>query len=277
MPCIYCLKSTEERCPRAHIFPESIFGDHDELVLANRQVCGACNNGFAHLESKFKDRLGFIPMMVGMGKNKRGRPTTINAPGMRGTRDPRNPLISLNLGKRPWITAEGVHVRPAVNLGERITFSHGERGPGGYRFRFVQEMRVDDVLIRILTKIAFETVCLLRGAEYCADLRWHRLRAFILRSEGKRAYFMPKTLSMPTAANGGVSVPVGISLLPVRVRTDRDWMEEWLAAVRVGPSFLLDISPENLVLPTLLEAMPTQARDAGFLKTCEGKPTVQAA
>jgi hypothetical protein len=180
MPCIYCLKSMEGRSPRAHIFSESIFGDHDELVLSNGEVCGTCNNRLAKLESQFKDCLGLIPMLVGAGVNKRGRPATINAPGLGGTRDPRDPRISINLGKRTWTSSDGRHVRPAIKSGETVEFTPTGQGPDGYRFRLRHGIRVDAVFVRVLAKIAFETICVHRGADYCADVRWHRVRSFIL-------------------------------------------------------------------------------------------------
>jgi hypothetical protein len=277
VPCIYCLRSTEGRSPRAHIFSESIFGDGEELVLANGEVCGACNNRLAKLESQFKEHLGLIPLMLGPGVNKRGRPTTINAPGLSGTRDPRDPRISVNLGKQPWTSSDGRHVRPALKSGEKVEFEPTGQGPDGYRFRLRHEMRVDAVFIRILAKIGFETICLHRGAYYCADVRWHRVRSFILHGEGDRTYFMPNSLTMPVRPDGGVSVPVGITLVPVEVRRSGKRMEEWLAAIRVGPSFIIDVSTENDVLPDLLETMPVEVREAGFLKTCHGKRTVQPA
>jgi len=277
VPCIYCLKSTEGRSPRAHIFPESIFGDHEDLVLTNGEVCARCNNSFAKLESQFKDRLGLIAVMVGTGKNKRGRPTTINAPGLSGTLDPGIPRIWINIGKQPWKPSDGRVVRPAVKPGERIEVAHLGPSPEGYRLNLDFEMRVDAVFVRVLLKIAFETVCFHRGSDYCADPRWHRVRAFIRRAEGHRTYFMPKTLTMPAGPSGGVVVPVGISLLPVGVRAGGDRVEEWLAAIRVGPSFLIDVSTGNYVLPHVLSALPREVQDAGFLKTCPGEPAVQAA
>ena len=74
-----------------------------------------------------------------------------------------------------------------------------------------------------------------------------------------------------------MSVPVGITLLPVEVHTAGGWMEEWLAAIRVGPSFIIDMSTENYILPHLLETMPVEEQEAGFLKTCHGKGAVQSA
>jgi hypothetical protein len=158
---------------------------------------------------------------------------------------------------------------PALKPDERVEFEPLGQGPEGFHFRFKHGIRVDEVFIRVLTKIAFETICWHRGADYCADTRWHRLRAFILRAEGKRTYGMPKKLEVGPGTDGVLHVPVGIMLEPAQSSIG----EQWLAAIRVGPSFVVDVSADNLLLTAILPKMPAEVRDGLFVKTCLGSRT----
>jgi hypothetical protein len=272
MTCIYCLRPSIGPYQKAHIFPESIFGDHRDLVLRNGEVCGKCNNRLARLEAAFKDRLGIIPLLVGPGRNKAGIPTTVNVPGIWASRDPRDPRIRVNASRRPATFGGGQRVMPALHPDERIEFVPLEQGPEGHLFRIGHGMRLDDVFIRMLTKIGFETICFHRGAEYCADLRWHRVRAFFLRSEGERTYAMPKSLEFKPGPGGTIYVSVGIRLEPVYT----DYGEEWLAAIRVGPSFAVDLSANNVLIGGILSIMPADVRENFELKTCVGRATKDA-
>jgi hypothetical protein len=271
MRCIYCLKEEGGPSSKAHIFAESIFGDQEDLVLVNGEVCPSCNRKLSHDESAFKDRLGFIPMVVGPGRSKSGRPTTVNVPGLNATRDPRDPRISLNVGRQAWAAPDGRHVRPALKKGEKVEFFHGGQGPDGYhQFRFTQEMRIDDVFVRILTKIAFETICVHRGADYCSDLRWGRIRAFILRSEGQRTYAAPKSRRTPPGPGGALRIPVGIGLVPFEVSGIGPPTEEWIACVMIGTTFAIDMSPDNMLLPMIMSGPLRQYRDLLVIETCKG-------
>jgi hypothetical protein len=269
MRCIYCLRTKDEPPTKEHVFPHSIFGDHDELVLAHGEVCADCNNRLGRLESAFKDRLGLIPLLVGPGRNKRGRPTSVNMPGIRATRDPRNPLISVNTGKLPAVFESGHRVMPALKPDERVEFEHRSHGPEGFRFSIKHGIKVDEVFVRVLTNIAFETVSLHRGADYCADLRWHRVRAFILRSEGERTYAMPKEINLGPSPDGWVHPQVGVSISSVK----HDAGEEWLAGVKVGPAFLVDLSAGNWLLADFVRSAPAEYREWLIVKTCSGKRT----
>ncbi len=277
MPCIYCLKSKDGKQPRAHIFPESIFGDHDELVLSNGEVCGDCNKRIGKLESQFKDRLGLIPMLVGPGVNKRGRPVTVDVPGIKATVDPRNPLISVNTGKQPAMFASGVRVRPGIKKGERVAFvDKGQRADGMYEFSLRQELRFDEPVVRVLAKIAFETICIHRGPDYCADSRWHRVRSFILRGEGKRVWAMPSEIQVSLGEDRGI--PAGIRLVPVEVGSGAARLEEWIAIITIrGIPLTVDMSPECLLLPALVSGLPPDQRERVLIKTCEGKGPKRAA
>jgi hypothetical protein len=190
---------------------------------------------------------------------------------MSGIRDPRDPRISVNLGKRPWTTSDGRQVRPALKKGERIEVIPGGQRPDGLQqFRLKQEMRIDEVFVRVLAKIAFETICRHRGADYCADLRWHRVRRFILDGDGQFVYAVRRLSEMPPRPDGTVSIPVGISLVPVEVSTGGTWVEEWIALVTIGATFMLDMSPYNLLLRGLLSGPLKAARDSLVVTTVGG-------
>ena len=275
MPCIYCLltKAGQPKA-KAHIFPESIFGDHEELFLTEEAVCLDCNQGFSHAESAFKDSLGMIPLMVGPGRNKKGRPTKVNVPGINAVRDPRDPRVSINLGRQPWITSDGRHVRPALKKGERIEFTRqGQRPDGLHTFRITQQMRLNYPLVRILTKIGFETICLHRGSDYCADPRWHRIRGFIVRGEGRRVFAIRNETEMPVRPDGSVSIPVRVSLVPIEVQIGRLWVEEWIALITIGMTFMLDMTLESLLLPALFDGPLREGREFITIHMCEGKGT----
>jgi len=82
---------------------------------------------------------------------------------------------------------------------------------------------------------------------------------------------MPKNMKMPVAPDGGIHVPVGISVAPFDTSLGSRWIEEWMAIVRIGTPFVLDMSPENLLLPTLLDGPLKSMRGALLLNTCTGR------
>ena len=64
---------------------------------------------------------------------------------------------------------------------------------------------------------------------------------------------------MPVGPNGGVYVPVGIRLVPLKMKGGGPWTEEWLAMITIGTTFALDMSPAE----SLASWAPERAVPAG--------------
>ena len=78
---------------------------------------------------------------------------------------------------------------------------------------------------------------------------------------------------MPVRPDGWVSIPVGISLVPFELDVGTIMIEEWVALITIGVTFMLDLSPENLLLPALFEGPLRQGRELVTIFACEGKAT----
>jgi hypothetical protein len=265
--CIYCLRDHEGPFDKAHIFPESVFGDHEYLFLREGEVCRSCNNRLSRLEKKFQANMGLIPLMIGPGVNKKGKPTTIDAPGLRATRDPRDPRIFLNLGATPVRVRDGQAVRP-IKRPESIEVIDEGQSEAGYRIRIRHSFRLV-IIARVLATIGFETLCLEVGSDYCRDPRWDRIRTFIMEGEGPRTCAVPKDWSK-SAADGVHRLPAGIELVQVD-DPERGVEAEhyWIAVVSMGAPFMIDLSPGNVVLARFFEKQP-DANELALLVTLGG-------
>ena len=256
--CIYCLQGHEEPFDKAHVFPESVFGDHEYLFLSKGEVCHSCNNVLSRLEKKFQSNLSVLPLMVGPGFNKKGKPTTIDAAGLRATRDPRDPRIVINLGTTPYRATDGQLVRPAKKP-EGLEVIHQGQDEAGHHFQITHSFRLV-IIARMLAKIAFETLCFEQGPVYCCDPRWDKVRAFILKGVGPRTCAVPKEWSIRVGPDGTLNLPKGIRLAGIddpEVGAEAD--HYWIAFIGIGAPFAIDLSPENVVLARFFEKQPGAA------------------
>jgi len=253
--CIYCLQSHDEPFDKAHIFPESTFGDHEYLFLNNGEVCSSCNNRLSRLEQKFQVSLGLLGLFVGTGVSKKGKPTTVNAPGLRWTANPGDPRVTINTGSVPLRGTDGTVVKPAKRP-ESISVVYKGQSDEGHEFSIAHGFRFDTIA-RMLAKIGFETLCYEEGPEYCCDNRWKNVRAFILKGLGPRSFAVPIEWSIALPSDGPPRLPKGIRLVhiddPERGAEAKHYI---MGSIGIGAPFMVDLSPDNVVLARFFEKQP---------------------
>ena len=176
----------------------------------------------------------------------------MNVPGLYATRDQGGPHIVINLEKH------AVHHGP--NRVRVEPSDGGIRGLHDVSFdatsgeaRFSYALTLTKPFVRALYKIAFETLCLVRGVDKVLDPRYNGLRSYILRGVGRRHVAMPQTL--PSGGSIDPSKLVNMSLERVRYSFD------YRAEIRLGPAFGIDLSPaEELVWPRGVVLISDKAR-----------------
>lgn len=244
--CIFC-GSLTGREPVEHIVPEGLVGDQrfevtqgsivtpvpQRLILENDEICGRCNQRLGKLDSYLIDQCGFMRTLWNRAGTKSGRPATAVRHGMYAWRGHDGPQLFLNSWRRPVLTREGVKVQPAgtSELAVRVEKLEIHRHTG--RVVFQQPMRLNKRFMRAIHKIAFELLCLQKGAAFLLGPNFDLLRAYILRGEGNRNVILT------------TSAPVGGWEAPFFGLEHRPGWPGWLATVRLGITLFVDLSPDN--------------------------------
>ena len=254
MRCIYCGTLWSGMAHRAHIFPASIFGEHEYLHLERGEICPRCNNRTAKLESDFKQSLGLLHLIYGASLNRRGEPSRIERRGLLAVKDPRDPWILLNTSTRPLRARDHTIVPPAKN-GEDFVFTDPVRKSDGVHMTIRQRMPIDKKFRRVLAKIAFETLAFERGAGFCCQERFDGLRNFVMKGKGHRAFAMPRELATETAESGRWETGVGVTILQMAAPGDL------VALLGVGVPFTVDLSPDGQALKEAFETLAKEIQD----------------
>jgi hypothetical protein len=244
--CIFCQSPTKNE-PKEHIVPEGLVGDQSfevtcgsivtpaprKLVLENDEVCGRCNARLGKLDSYLIIQCGFLRALWNRVGTKSGRFATAARPGMYARRTPSGPELFLNPGNRPVMMADGVRVMPASAHELAVRVERLDIQDRHARLVLRQPVRLNKRFMRAIHKIAFELLCLEKGPELVLSPEFDPLRDYILRGQGSRILIV--TTSAPV---GGWETPIfGLKYQP-------GW-PGWLATVRLGMTFLIDLSPAN--------------------------------
>jgi hypothetical protein len=168
-PCIFCLKVPERWPAEEHIFPESL-GCPPGFVLRDAEVCTPCNNRLSKADSKLIEVMSpFRPL--GPFKTKKGKWQRADLANATFQRTGTNAL-KLELHKRPMVRGEGVD-----------DFSI-EKLPTHVRVHMTMRQRMDGRLSRGVHKIAFESLCLMRGRAATLAASLDSVRNYVLGTAG---------------------------------------------------------------------------------------------
>ena len=164
-PCIFCLKVPKQWPADEHIFPESL-GCPPGFVLQQGEVCTPCNNRLSKADSKLIEVLSAL-RPHGRFKTKKGkwqRAELSNATFERTGPD----ALSLTMHRRPMIRGEGVDHFSIRRLPTHVSVNMSVR------------LRLDGRLSRGVHKIAFESLCLLRGRAAVLNSSLQSVREYVL-------------------------------------------------------------------------------------------------
>src|SRR6266446_5456743 len=243
--CIFCRSITKDE-PEEHIAPEGLIGEQyfdvnyysiampsQKLILHNDEVCRLCNTSLGKLDSYLIEQYGFLRTLWNRTGIKAGRPATAQRAGMFARRGRRGPELWLNATRRSATTSDGHKIMPAALQPLAVSVEKFDVQGGIGRVVVQQPMRLNERFMRAIHKIAFELLCLQKGAALLLGSEFDVLRNYILRGIGSR------TVIMTTAA------PVGGSERPFFGLECQTSGPGWLATVRLGPTFFVDLSPAN--------------------------------
>lgn len=190
-PCIFCRNVPSHWPAEEHIFPESI-GCPQGFVLQGAEVCTPCNNRLSKADSKLIEVMSaFRPL--GRFKTKKGKWQRGDLGNATFQRTGSNAL-ELELHKRPMRRGEGVD-----------HFSI-EKLPTHVRVNMSVRQRFDGRLSRGLHKIAFESLCLMRGRSAALDSSLDAVREYVLGTVGslRHVLVLPEALKVQPAWLHGV-------------------------------------------------------------------------
>ncbi len=244
--CIFCGTPTD-REPIEHIVPEGLVGEQPFqvsfgsiiaeprklLVLDHDEICRRCNHKLGGLDDYLQDQLGFLRTYFNPVGTKSGRPASAARKGMFAQRKADGPHVSLNAEPHAVVTAEGVRIAPPSDdpMAVRVTDFKVDGRMASMTIH--QPTRMNKRFVRALHKIGFELLCLNRGAEFVLHEKFDPLRSYILRGQGSRDMVLT------------TSAEVGSWERPLfGLRHDPSW-PGWLAVIRLGATFYIDLSPGN--------------------------------
>jgi hypothetical protein len=243
--CIFC-RSATHREPIEHIVAEGLVGDqefkvtrdsvvlagHTRLTLEKDEVCGRCNGRVGELDRYLIEQYGFMRTVWNRIGTKSGRPATAARPGMHAVHRIGGPEIVLNSGRRPIITAEGFTVPPAGTHPLAVRLQKVETTGRIGHVVFQHPMRINKRFLRAIHKIAFELLCLQKGAAFVLTSDFDPMREYILRGKGHRL------VALTTS-------PVGTWEIPSFGLQSQPHWPGWLATIRLGPTFYVDLTPSS--------------------------------
>ncbi len=244
--CIFCEKPTN-REPVEHIVPEGLVGHQPfqvsfgsiiaeprkYLVLDHDEVCRRCNHKLGGPDDYLQDQLGFLRTYFNPVGTKSGQPVSAVRKGMFAVRKADGPHVSLNMEKQPVVTPDGVRINPG-GTDEMAVRVSGFKVDGRLATMTIhQPTRMNKKFVRALHKIGFELLCLNRGPDFVLNPKFDPLHEYILHGRGSREMVMT------------CSAEVGSWEQPhFGLRHDPTW-PGWLAVIRLGATFYVDLSPAN--------------------------------
>jgi len=180
---------------------------------------------------------------------------------MRAEHRREGPYFALNAESHPITTHEGAVVPPVSRDGP-IKIRPIERHGALVKFGFSFDMALKKKSIRALHKIAFEMLCLQAGSFEVIDRRYDPLREYILKGRGTRAVIM----GAPSDPDN-LGPEITLERVPV--------IAEWVATLKLGCTFFVDLSPENafpnLVKEAVLSGKYALLRDSGGGRVADPK------
>lgn len=203
------------------------------LVLDHDEVCRRCNHKLGGLDDYLQDQLGFLRTYFNPVGTKSGQPVSAARKGMFAVRKADGPHVSLNMENVAVVTPDGARIGPAGTdeMAVRVIDFKVEGRMAEMTIR--QPTRMNKRFVRALHKIGFELLCLNRGPDFVLNKKFDPLREYILHGRGSREMVM--TCS---AEEGSWEEP------HFALRHDPTW-PGWLAVIRLGATFYIDLSPAN--------------------------------
>ena len=185
------------------------------------------------------------------------------------------PHVSLNMEPHTVVTADGARIAPPSDDEMAVRVTDLKVEGRAVKMTIHQPTRMNKRFMRALHKIGFELLCLNRGVDVVLDKKFDPLRSYILHGQGSRDMVLT------------TSAEVGSWERPLfGLRHDPRW-PGWLAVIRLGAMFYVDLSPGNLYFAKAdlaqLEAnnmVKWSDRDGGKAvrepsTTVDGSPTVK--
>jgi hypothetical protein len=241
--CIFCLSATG-REPVEHIFPEGLVGHRSlqvapgsdspkYLILEGGEVCRKCNHKLGGLDEYLQEQFGFLRAYWNSVGTKKGNPASAFRPGMYAVHTPNGPDLHINGEDHQVSTPDGVRIPPAASREDAVRVTSFQVEGQRAMISFEQPVRMNKRFVRALHKIGFELLCFRNGADFVLEQQYDSIRDYILRGRGNRDIAI------------GESSPVGSWEQPfVRLRHEPSWTG-WLAIMRLGVDFYVDLSPGN--------------------------------
>jgi hypothetical protein len=244
--CIFCGAATHGE-PNEHIVPEGLVGHQPfrvsfgsiiaeprkYLVLDHDEVCRRCNHKLGKLDQYLQEQLGFLRTYWNPVGAKSGRAASAARRGMFAQHKSDGPHISLNMENHPVVTPDGVRIPPAGSDEMAIRVSDFKVEGRFVTVTIQQPTRMNKRFVRALHKIAFELLCLNRGADFVLQEKYDPIRNYVLHGRGSRE------MVLTSSAEAGSWEQPHFAL-----RHDASW-PGWLGIIRLGATFYIDLSPAN--------------------------------
>ena len=275
---MFC-RATTQREPVEHIVPEGLVGHQPfqvgfgsiiaeprkYLLLDHDEVCRRCNHKLGRLDGYLQDQLGFLRTYWNPVGTKSGQPASARRPGMFAEHKADGPHVSLNMEDHPIVTPDGVRI-PAAGSNEMAVRVKDFKVEGRFATLTIQQpTRMNKKFVRALHKIAFELLCLNRGPDFVLHHKYDPIREYILHGRGAREMVLT------------CSAEIGSWEQPhFGLRHDPSW-PRWLAIIRLGATFYIDLSPTNAFFA---KASPAELIANNMMKWSDkdgGKPITAAA
>jgi len=275
---MFC-RATTQREPVEHIVPEGLVGHQPfqvgfgsiiaeprkYLLLDHDEVCRRCNHKLGRLDGYLQDQLGFLRTYWNPVGTKSGQPASARRPGMFAEHKADGPHVSLNMEDHPIVTPDGVRI-PAAGSNEMAVRVKDFKVEGRFATLTIQQpTRMNKKFVRALHKIAFELLCLNRGPDFVLHHKYDPIREYILHGRGAREMVLT------------CSAEIGSWEQPhFGLRHDPSW-PGWLAIIRLGATFYIDLSPTNAFFA---KASPAELIANNMMKWSDkdgGKPITAAA
>lgn len=264
--CIFCREPTSGE-PAEHIIPEGLVGHRkftakiegpiyaeveDFLVLDDDEVCHRCNTErLNELDEYLQKQLGFLKVVWNDIGTKSGNAAKVERPGLFAQQVDGRPRIVLNDEDEPVTTDDGVVVQPSDDSPRSVEMADFQIEGSIASFKMSQQVRINKRVVRALYKIAFETLCHRKGAEYVLASEFDSIREYVAFGRGNREIAF-KTEAEPEA---WTTPQIHLRRVPTA--------EGWLGVVRLGPAFYIDLTPDNSIVTA---GEPEDFRSIGMVR-----------
>lgn len=237
--CIWC-KQTGNPASVEHIIPEAL-GCPNELILERGEVCRACNTKLAFLDRAIVDEFDLVGFNSGVPR-KKFRPPRIDSRGnMVGYHTDQGPVFAINMERYPVTTPDGERVA-AVGGSARNIRAKLEKVGDTAQVSFNVPFGQSPLFVRGIHKIALGSVAYFLGAAAALQPSLDPVRSYVIHRSGRRRV---------------IALPVGDTSYKHVVRPPvKHATGDWTILFRLAMlEFLVDLSPEQRVLPKLVEEL----------------------